>query len=278
MARIRSVKPEHWNDKELPNISIQAHLLWIGMWNFSDDDGIIEADPLLIRSQVFPRRTDIRTEQLEQWIGQLVKARFVIPFEYNGSGYYIHRTFKTHQKIEKAKASKIPKNVIDNVLKSIPDESGTNPRPLPDSSPTPPRPIGAGEERKGLGEEGRVEDARARGTPTVDFSNGLIYDIEKHLVERQKEFEAALMIRPGMTKAIGYDVLKKYHLWLQREQKYPKPVAALIAGFQTFLLNEKNIGNGNKTGLDKTNGKLGTSEGRTQKAKEWGSDFISGGS
>lgn len=125
MARIRTVKPQHWSDKELPNISLQAHLLWIGIWNFSDDKGIIEADPFLIRSQVFPRRKDIRVEQVSQWLDQLVKARFLIPFEYNNESYFISRTFETHQKIDKPQPSKIPSDTIRRIF----DERSSNDRP-----------------------------------------------------------------------------------------------------------------------------------------------------
>jgi hypothetical protein len=112
MPRIRTVKPEHWNDKELVNISLQAHLLWIALWNFSDDEGVFENDSNLIRSQVFPRRADIRLEQITEWLGQLVKARFIVPFEYKNESYYIHRTFKTHQRIDKPQPSKIPSEII----------------------------------------------------------------------------------------------------------------------------------------------------------------------
>jgi len=125
MARIRTVKPQHWSDKELAKISLQAHLLWIGMWNFSDDEGIIEADPLLIKSNIFPRRTDVRIEQISQWLDQLVKARFLIPFEYENEGYYIHRTFKTHQKIDRPQPSKIPSEIIRRIL----NEPSPNVRP-----------------------------------------------------------------------------------------------------------------------------------------------------
>lgn len=116
MARIRTIKPKHWSDKELPNISLQAHLLWIGTWNFSDDKGVIESDPFLIRSEVFPRRKDIRVEQVSQWLDQLVKARFLIPFEYENESYYVSRTFETHQKIDKPQPSKIPSEVIRRIL------------------------------------------------------------------------------------------------------------------------------------------------------------------
>lgn len=116
MARIRTIKPIHWSDKELPRISLQAHLLWIATWNFSDDKGIFEGDVLLLKSQIFPRRTDIRVEQISQWLDQLVKARFIIPFDFGGQGYYISRTFGTHQRIDKPQDSMIPSDFIENLI------------------------------------------------------------------------------------------------------------------------------------------------------------------
>lgn len=124
MARIRTVKPNHWIDRELPNISLQAHLLWIATWNFSDDDGVFEADPLLIKSQAFPRRQDIRTDEIKKWLDQLVKARFLIPFQYNGEGYYVSRTFKAHQKIDRPQKGIIPENELIKIL----SEHSTNDR------------------------------------------------------------------------------------------------------------------------------------------------------
>lgn len=125
MARIRTVKPEHWSDKELVNISLQAHLLWIATWNFSDDEGIFENDPVLIKSNVFPRRTDVRVEQVSQWLDQLVKARFIVPFNFKNEGYYMHRTFKAHQRIDKPQASKIPESLRKSVFQ---EHSKNDPR------------------------------------------------------------------------------------------------------------------------------------------------------
>jgi hypothetical protein len=125
MARIRTIKPQHVNDKELSKLSLQAHLFWILSWCFSDDEGVIENDPLLLKSQLFPRRTDIRIEQVEQWIDQLIKARFVIPFTHDGEGYLLHRTFKIHQKIDRPQPSKIPSETIRRII----DECSTNVRP-----------------------------------------------------------------------------------------------------------------------------------------------------
>lgn len=116
MPRIRSIKPEHWGDRELPNISLQAQLLWIGMWNFSDDKGVIENNPVKIKSDVFPRRTDIRQKQILLWLDQLVKARYIVPFEFDNVSYYLHRTFDIHQRIDKPQPSKIPDEVIKDTL------------------------------------------------------------------------------------------------------------------------------------------------------------------
>jgi hypothetical protein len=121
MPRIRTIKPTHVSDKQLTKVSLQAHLLWVLSWCFSDDEGVFENDPLLLKSNLFPRRTDIRVEQIEQWLGQLVKARFIIPFEYKNESYFLHRTFKTHQKIDRPQGSKIDPTTIRRIL----DEQST---------------------------------------------------------------------------------------------------------------------------------------------------------
>lgn len=128
MPRIRTIKPSHWNDKELAAITLQAHLLWIGTWNFSDDRGVFESDPLLLKSQIFPRRTDIRVDQIKSWLDQLVKARFILPFEYNSEGYYVNRTFETHQRIDKPQPSKVPPDVLCSVFQ---EHSKNVPRMVP---------------------------------------------------------------------------------------------------------------------------------------------------
>jgi len=247
MARYRTIKPVHWNDKELPNISLQAHLLWIATWNFSDDEGIFEADVNLIRSQVFPRRTDIRTEQIEQWIGQLVKARFVIPFTYNGGGYYISRTFKTHQKIEKPQKSKVPKELIDRILNG---DSNAIPLPFADSSPPNRRPVVPVLESSV--KEGRVGES---SSPAPVFSDeGMCYNFEKYLLANQKLFESVcLNSRKGSD--FVKELLQKFHLWHVKNDKYPLKINQLVAGIQSWILNEKNFsnnGHGTTTAIGKT--------------------------
>lgn len=217
MPRIRTVKPEHWEDKELPNISLQAHLLWIGIWNFSDDDGVIENDSVLIRSKVFPRRTDIRIEQVREWIDQLVKARFLVPFEYQGESYLLNRTFVTHQKIDRPQPSKIPSEVLETLISG----NSTNDRRTFDECSTNDRPCRV-EESSSKVKESKGEGENARVVP--DFS-----EFENYALDKAAEFQ--IEIDPAKLKA-------KYEAW--KEGGWRTGKGNRIKNWKTTLLNTLN--------------------------------------
>ncbi|WDZ87212.1 hypothetical protein [Micromonospora cathayae] len=54
MARIRSIKPEFWVDEKIVELSPWARLLFIGIWNFVDDQGYIDEKPVRLKMQIFP--------------------------------------------------------------------------------------------------------------------------------------------------------------------------------------------------------------------------------
>lgn len=56
MARIRTIKPEFWEDEKLAKLPIHARLLFIGTWNFADDNGVLLANPVLMKSHIFPTK------------------------------------------------------------------------------------------------------------------------------------------------------------------------------------------------------------------------------
>jgi hypothetical protein len=57
VARIRTVKPEFWSDEKLAECSRDARLLFIGTWNFADDEGRMEYSPKRLKMQIFPGDT-----------------------------------------------------------------------------------------------------------------------------------------------------------------------------------------------------------------------------
>lgn len=144
MPRIRTIVPEFWEDERFSNVSLPACLLYIGMKNFADDSGVILANETIIKSKVFPAREDIRKQQVSGWLQELIENSILVPFTFENKSYYV-MDFSS-ERIDKPQKSKIPAEVIENVL------SGKN-RSNPGTFENPP----AGKESKGedwKGEEG----------------------------------------------------------------------------------------------------------------------------
>lgn len=100
MARIRTIKPDFWEDEKLGAIPIQARLLFIGTWSYADDNGVIRGSAALLKSQIFPYDDNLRIGEVKKWIDALVEARMLIPLSYKGASYYVIRTFRSHQRID----------------------------------------------------------------------------------------------------------------------------------------------------------------------------------
>jgi hypothetical protein len=131
MPRIRTIKPDFWDDKKVASLDMPARLLFIGMWNFADDYGTIEADPSWIKTRIFPRDEKLRTSDVQSWLDALVKARMIEPFQYNDEAFYNIRTFKSHQRIDKPSKPSIP---LEDKRRVLGESSTTAPVVLDDGS------------------------------------------------------------------------------------------------------------------------------------------------
>lgn len=100
MARIRTIKPEFWEDEKLAKLPVHARLLFIGTWNFADDNGALLANPVLMKSHIFPYE-DIGISTISEWIDMLVENGMLIRTTYNGKDYLVIRKFLIHQKINR---------------------------------------------------------------------------------------------------------------------------------------------------------------------------------
>ncbi|CAL1518157.1 hypothetical protein [Chitinophaga sp. MM2321] len=131
MAKIRTVKPEFWEDEKIGKLKREPRLLFLGMFNFADDQGVIKSNPVYIKSRVFPYDDDLRVGVLQNWLDALVQARMLIPFQYKGEGYYVIRTFNGHQKIDQryARYSVDPKFVKPILDKDLIDHAVNTPWP-----------------------------------------------------------------------------------------------------------------------------------------------------
>ncbi|MER2526740.1 MAG: hypothetical protein ABTR07_02310 [Candidatus Competibacter denitrificans] len=147
MSRIRSIKPEFWTSEQVVECSPTARLLFIGFWNFADDNGVLPASPRQLKMLVFPG-DDFTLEQISGMVDELLRQGLLAEFTgEDGRKYWCVTGWKAHQKIEKpsckfpAPPAKFPK---------FADQSPTSRRPVADGVEW------RGKEGKGRGKEGRV--------------------------------------------------------------------------------------------------------------------------
>lgn len=94
MARIRSIKPEYWSDRSIARqLSRDARLLYIALWNFSDEHGRLPGDPRWVKGNCLPYDDDLGPEAVEQLLKELAAAGKVIGYEADGDPYLFLRTW-----------------------------------------------------------------------------------------------------------------------------------------------------------------------------------------
>ena len=99
MARIRSIKPEFWTSQQIVECSPIARLLFVGLWTFADDRGVIPRRPRTIKMQVFPG-DDFTMENIDGWLNELESRHLVGRFSENGECYLVVTGWH-HQKIDR---------------------------------------------------------------------------------------------------------------------------------------------------------------------------------
>lgn len=104
MARIRTIKPEFWTDEKIVQLPYEARLLFIGMWNFCDDEGYLWNEPERIRMQVLPN-DDVDISGI---IDLLSASGFIETYITDDDKRYIRIAhFSDHQKVDHPTKSKI---------------------------------------------------------------------------------------------------------------------------------------------------------------------------
>lgn len=111
MARIRTVKPEFWQDDDLAEVSEPAVLVAVGLLNHSDDEGFFKSNPKLIKSVVFPLREP--SVSIHDILIELSNIGYITLYiGRDGKKYGCVNGFTKHQKINRPTPSKI-KDLID---------------------------------------------------------------------------------------------------------------------------------------------------------------------
>lgn len=135
MARIRTVKPKFFDDLKIGKLTRDARLVYIGLWVFADDCGVVIGNMVWLKSKIFPY-DQIQVQQFEKWIKELEIIGFIYLFSYQGEEFIYLPTFSRHQVINKPNFEdlNIPKEVLDKQLQRITEQSRINPVSITEQS------------------------------------------------------------------------------------------------------------------------------------------------
>lgn len=160
MARIRTIKPEFWSSEQVVECSTTARLLFIGLWNFSDDGGNHPASAKTLKMRVFPA-DNFSPAQIEAMIAELTDHGLIVTYSAEGRDYW-HVTGWEHQKIEKP-SFKFP---TYSGVKSAPNNKDAR-QPVGERSSKDPRMVGDDQpaDVEGKGCRRDVEGKKSPPTP-----------------------------------------------------------------------------------------------------------------
>lgn len=107
MARIRTIKPEFWTAEQVMELSRDARLLFVGMWNFCDDAGVHPAAYKTLKAEVFPG-DDITSSDIKTMVSEIIAQGLLCEFEHDGRCWWYVTGWK-HQLINRPTPSRYPK-------------------------------------------------------------------------------------------------------------------------------------------------------------------------
>lgn len=95
-------------------------LTFIGLWNFADDYGVVKANSLWLKNQIYPYKDKLRIDVFSTWLQRLSELEAIILFTYRSESFYCIRTFRKHQRVEKpSKARNCPEEYLIPALNEI---------------------------------------------------------------------------------------------------------------------------------------------------------------
>lgn len=105
--RIRTLKPEAWQDEKVGYVSRDARLLFVSLITLADDEGRFRASPQIILGHAYPYDHDA-PKKLTRWLKELTDRGLVHVYDRDGVQYGLIPNFRKHQRINRPSPSLIP--------------------------------------------------------------------------------------------------------------------------------------------------------------------------
>ncbi len=163
MPRIRSIRPEFWTRRKLAAASPEVRLVMIGVVQLADDEGRLEADAVILRSQLFPAG-GIGQAEFNRALEFLASIGEIVSYEVDGAPYVCVPGWRDkkswqYQQINKPQPSRLPAPLPED-SGNDPAEDGTPPGAVADDSESA---TGAAPEASGPTPGGNREQGTGRG-------------------------------------------------------------------------------------------------------------------
>lgn len=128
MPRIRTIKPEFWSSGQILECSKNARLLFVGLWNFSDDHGRHPYRLKQIKAEVFPGDDDTE-DDISHMLTELEHVGLIYVYTV-GNERFLEITGWHHQRIDKPQPARYPEPIRAPFQDHSKNDPGTFP---PDS-------------------------------------------------------------------------------------------------------------------------------------------------
>ncbi len=109
--RIRSIKPEFWRSDDITALSREHRLLFIGLWQYVDDNGVGLDDFRAISADLFALEDDQKEvrDYVREGLATLSRALLLARYEVDGRRYIFIRTWDSHQRIDRPGKPRLPR-------------------------------------------------------------------------------------------------------------------------------------------------------------------------
>jgi hypothetical protein len=194
--RIRTIKPEFWQNETIATLPEFTRLLAIALLNYADDHGYFMANHKLIAGNLFPFEED--SKKIPRSIQELSCVDY-LELGIDSKGRQVARVvnFDKHQRVDKPKPSIIKEDFI------IQEASKNRPRRIQDASK---------EEGKGIGkemEQGREGEQGAALAPIVSNQSDWHRDSPMHDLMKRINSLHSTWAKPAQWNRMEMESLKQ---------------------------------------------------------------------
>ncbi len=101
MPRIRTIKPDIWQDEEVGRGKPHVRLAWIGLITQADDEGRLLYRPRILRTSIFPYDDDLFDQDMVTMLDVLQEAKLLLVYKVNGKELVQIVNWEKHQRVNR---------------------------------------------------------------------------------------------------------------------------------------------------------------------------------